>query len=278
MPMIRVVLMVIIMIMIMVKNMDIFMVTIMVMIMRNSSSVCGIAGALAIISSLAAADDSKHYIQLNAGRAHGLPPKGDFEKGRMGKSAIYGAEFGYRINDHFRTSLSVDYRNGFSNKYSVSDTFSGEVKSTNGNLKSVTIKNNRASKIKASSLAMMANLYYDIITVSLFTPYLTVGVGAAVNKTGHRVEVIKRIGSYESINTKGTKRNFAYKLGAGTKILLSERFEVDLRYQFSDLGKFQTGRNHESYVDGELRIKARVPKARGKLRSHEVLVGVAYKF
>ncbi len=204
------------------------------------------------------------YVQFNSGYAHGISPNKDFPKGDMGDTSVFGLEAGYKVDEHFRTSVSFDYMPSFSNKET----------STDGDI----IKD---GNIKVKSYVSMLNLYYDIIEYNKFTPYLTLGAGIARNRTGlytenfssNKTNLVETV-VYEN----ATKTNFAYKLGIGSKYEINNSFDLDLRYQFTDLGKFKTGTIEKAYENGAYVDSANSTAKSGKLRAHQILVGLAYKF
>ena len=218
------------------------------------------------------APNQNYYLQLNAGAAHGLKPKRDFPTGKnMGDTGLVSVEVGYKFNENYRIGASFDYLPSFFNACDTSRTRKGTF--TTG-----------TSNIKVKSYVTMLNLYYDITNTSKFTPYVTVGAGLATNIAGRRHELNAAPSKNITTSTYDDSRkyiNFAYKVGFGSKYIINDSFDLDLRYQYMDLGRFKTGRNktyemvrrgkHEA---GKLNGKSAV----GMLRAHEVLVGIAYKF
>ena len=222
--------------------------------LKNTVLACAIGA-----SSIAAAADSSvnnkdYYAQLNSGISFGQKPKGDFSKGGLGNSGIYGFAVGSKIDDNFSAELSMDYRNGFENKYSTSED---------------NVNYNHSIKVK--SLVTMVNGYYNFTDLDdNFTPYVTLGAGISNNKTNnYTINGTKTTTGKTSseVYAKGSKTSFAYKFGLGSKYKINADFDLDLRYQYVDLGKFTTGGSNE---DGT--------KATGKIKSHEIVAGIAYKF
>lgn len=204
----------------------------------------------------AKADDNKFYVQLNGGAAFGLAPKDDFGTKKAGTSGLVGLEAGYQITEQFRTSVSLDYLTKFS--------FSDKSDIDEENEKTDT-------KWKIKSLVAMVNVYYDVMELNGFTPYVTLGAGIARNKVNGYQDCTTIKANVDhtqgfSVPT-GNKTNFAYKVGLGTRYSFDQNIALDVRYQFADLGKIKTATN------------ARFDEANnGKLRAHEFLVGIAYKF
>ncbi|WHA05194.1 outer membrane beta-barrel protein [Candidatus Bandiella numerosa] len=192
---------------------------------------------------------------------------------KLKKSAIFGIEGGYKMNENFRFGLGVNFANG--------------MKFKDGALKDA----------KVNSIILETNAYYDIADFNGFTPYLTAGVGVARNKlkgvsistsTSTTSSVSDsgkgRIG-YKLVNNQVTapgqsetkanvlsssttadskslkKTGFAWNVGLGAMYNISSDFGVDLAYRYRDLGKVKINDTDSK-----------------KLKSHNVTVGVVYKF
>ena len=205
-----------------------------------------LAAALCATSLTALAEGvmADSYVQLNAGYALGTKAGNNFNAKKMKNAGLVGVEAGYRFTENFRTSLSLDFVPNA--KY-------------NGSLTNASLDNaNISTKVK--SYAAMVNFYYDVADFSGFTPYATAGFGAAKNKTGTST-------SQSSSLAGSSKTNLAWKLGFGTRYAVNSAVDLDLRYQFANLGKYKT-----SQPAGYDRA------AEGTLKQHQFLVGVAYKF
>lgn len=225
-----------------------------------------LAAAVSVVASAALAENGSEkdfYVQLSAGPSFGQKPKGDFKKGDLDTSGLYGIAFGYKMNENFRADLSLDYRPGYESKYSEQ-----EKASSGQNI-------NLNHKVKVKSWTTMLNLYYDIATVNGFTPYVTSGLGVAKNKTNNYT--ISATGpngfARQAVYNKGNKTNFAWKVGVGSKYQISQDFDLDLRYQYANLGKFETS---SAFYGGGVKHNGVAKK--GTIKAHEVLLGLAYKF
>jgi opacity protein-like surface antigen len=93
--------------------------------------------------------------------------------------------------------------------------------------------------------AYMANLYYDILGTSRFTPFLTAGCGVVDTENGP--------GSV-----------FAYQLGAGFEYALFERFSLILSYRFFHLDDLEVDHPLGDYETG--------------FKDHQFLAGGRYRF
>ncbi|RST70090.1 outer membrane protein [Candidatus Aquarickettsia rohweri] len=209
--------------------------------------------ALAItpfIACAANAEDS-YYAKVEVGLA--LPQKMNGNK--LKKSAIFGIEGGYKMNENFRFGLGI----GMLSNIKPKDVPAG------------------TTPPKVSSLFGEANAYYDIGEFNGFTPYLTAGVGVSRNKLKNSAQSgvtppagntggfnlankpIAAPGSTASSSNSKTKTNFAWNVGLGAMYNIDPEFAVDLTYRYRDLGKVMKGDD-------------------AKLKSHNVTVGLVYKF
>lgn len=153
-----------------------------------------------------------------------------------------------KVTDNLRVALSLDYR----------PVYPFDVKNGGTNV----------GTLDANSFATMANVYYDFHNSVSFTPYVTLGAGFANNQTK-----IDQKNNGLSVSKKTTD-NFAFKLGVGSKIALSNSFDLDLRYQFVDLGKYQFS-NSATYNGVSYPV---INNKAVEMKIHELLVGLAYKF
>jgi opacity protein-like surface antigen len=221
--------------------------------------------------SAANAEDLKlndnYYVQLNAGISASTKGSGELNK-KMGKSGLYGIEAGMKLNEKFRLGLGFDYRTG----YAVNTTKTYKVD------EETPLDHTNDARYKIKSLVVMANVYYDIAEIKNFTPYVNLGFGLARNKTKYdsKIYADNKYVADEFTHTQKSVNNFAYKLGFGTRYSVSKQVDIDLRYNFINLGKFKTI-SSDWVTNGEDVSKPnRLTKS--KLSAHEFLVGVVYKF
>ncbi len=203
-----------------------------------------------------------YYTQLNIGYAYGRKSKGDFATSKMSNSILYEVEVGYKVNKNFRTSISLDYMPNFKNNYSTIINYPSEIPL-------YTLIESYNTRVK--SFATMFNVYYDIVNVNNFSPYINIGAGASRNRTSFSTNITNSTGFNQTIHySDAWKNNFAYKMGIGVRVLFNSNFEFDLRYQYVNLGKFKT--NSPSMSNDRTNVKT------GTLRSDAILLGVVYKF
>lgn len=200
----------------------------------------------------ASAENNGFYVNGNLGYSHTTKAADDFNK--MNNSDVFSVAFGYQYNEHFRTDLGFEYRG----KY--------DIKNKEGDLSG-----------KLNSYAFMLNGYYDIVNYNGFTPFVGAGIGWAENKTSSVADVES---DFSGTISNGTRKNFAWKLIAGTKYTINSSFDINAQYQYASLGKFVSG---TSFSDTDLETNEVTNMTleaplKGKLRAHEFLVGISYKF
>lgn len=253
----------------------------------------------------AVAEESKDfYAQVNAGYAFGMKSKTTvsntyFErdnsaKVKTGKTFSIGLEAGAQINEYLRAGLSFDYMPDF--KVNMSP-LSKSVDATDKN-KDLKISDAKTFNGKANysanknpsvkSMNIMANLFIDAGNFSGFKPYAVVGLGLARNKGSSynydttpedkatlrdtnikdaNKQLVNYTGKEVSSSTFSgkTKNNFAFKAGLGFKYAINEDFDVDVRYQYLDLGKAEWK-------------NAAGKKSTVRITANQLMLGVAYKF
>lgn len=212
------------------------------------------------------------YVQLNGGPAFNLTGAGMFGNKNAETSGVYGIEAGYKFDDYTRASISLDYMPSNNFDSSANENDSGY----SGSTPYVVTSNNN---FKVDSWILMFNGYYDIKNSSNLTPYFTLGAGVVRNKAKSTYTASTSVngGAFESDSAdlgEYTKDNFAYKIGAGARYAINKSFDLDLRYQFVDMGKVTTASG--SYNASGTTIS--VPEQTVKLKSQQILLGVAYKF
>lgn len=86
-----------------------------------------------------------------------------------------------------------------------------------------------ALNTKIHRAVLLANLYWDIITLHNFTPFVGAGVGLASNFQRGNVGA-------DSFKSKGLNLNVAYKLQGGVSYQATDRFNIDLTFAHTDFG------------------------------------------
>jgi opacity protein-like surface antigen len=222
--------------------------------MKNISKQVLALAAITIVTPMlnsdAVAQDS-YYVKGEVGVT--MPQK--IAEQKLKKSAIFGIEGGYKMNENFRFGLGLNFANGMKFK-------------DDGALKDA----------KVSSVILETNAYYDIADFNGFTPYLTGGVGVARNKLktsggsgvvdgGPNDTTPKGNGLSTTTDGKSLKKTgFVWNIGFGGMYNINPEFGVDLAYRYRDLGKVKRGKDSDNKSISK------------KLKSHNVTVGVVYKF
>ncbi|MDQ0503475.1 outer membrane protein [Xanthobacter agilis] len=112
-----------------------------------------------------------------------------------------GAGLGYRFTPWLRADVGIDYLD------------LGGVDTVLGHF-------------SAQSTVALASLYWDIITLAGFTPYVSGGAGFAIDQ----------IAPPAFLPAPGNDWRFAWSLGAGVSYALSSAWTIDLGYRYVNLG------------------------------------------
>ena len=167
-------------------------------------------------------------------------------------SPIYSIGIGYNISDFFRTDLNIQYR-----KF---------------NYNSTTVDGSGTTTIRqhTENFALFWNGYLDAKNSSIFTPYITGGIGYSelfAGSASNHHTTISGMPSADSFPGKSSN-NFAWNGGVGTRMKVIESIDLDLAYRYVGLGKLQFDQSSGNITPGSA----------AKLRTHEVTLGIAYNF
>lgn len=185
-------------------------------------------------------------------------------------SANLAVGVGYQFNDWLRGDLTAEYRTasklrGIGGIYQLDDT---DYTSVHG--------------AKLDSWVFLANVYADIADFNGLTPYVGVGVGAALNRMYDARQDTVSVAGYGSYGIYGndSKWNLAAALYAGLDYELTKQLSLDVGYRFLWLGDAQTKAGTCYQADGtETTCSGDNPKWwANDLMSHDVRVGLRYKF
>ena len=122
-----------------------------------------------------------------------------------------------------------------------------DAEDTDGGSKS-TLKNN----------SLMWNTYLDIPTKTPLTPYIGAGIGVAR---------LKATVKDADINKSST--NFAWQVGAGTAVEVTQNVAVDLGYRYVDNGSYDVFKEKVGDVETKINLDS---------TSHEIYLGTRYTF
>lgn len=222
---------------------------------------------LTLSASVFAEDTSKFYTTIQAGLSKTISTgdmpindqagaAGNGKSNDLGSGGVVGIGVGRYFNNNIRGEMSLSYRDG--HQLDTTDTINAGY-SYKANLKSV---------------SMFLSGYYDFNSINLsgksLTPYLGGGIGLARNDMDD-LDVGLNNSFITSIKGKNVTE-FAWKLGAGANLNLTEKCSLDLNYQFVDLGKFKSGTLVSSTM-----TDAQKP-FEGNYRTNELTIGLRYKF
>ncbi|PVB60458.1 outer membrane beta-barrel protein [Labrenzia sp. 011] len=175
----------------------------------------------------------------------------------LGLGGAFGVGLGTQVTDKLRAELMFNYRTGHQWDTSLvnysSERFEADV----------------------SSYSLMAAGIFDIYTFRMgtieVTPNITGMAGIAINQTGDFTATAP--GDPNVVWNGDTSTNFAWGLGAGTGIKLSEKTTLDLAYRYVDLGTFKSATKLTSGVSGNLK-----KRVEGDYTTNELMLGLRYKF
>lgn len=137
--------------------------------------------------------------------------------GDLDESWSVGAGVGYKITDHLRTDLTVDY-------FGDAD-FEGKTRGFCGGEPCES-----RDRTTLSTWLLLANAYADLGTYHGFTPYIGAGIGGAHVKWDN---LRNTIGEETWEHDGGKEWRFAYAFMAGTSYCLSRNLDLDIGYRYS---------------------------------------------
>ncbi len=98
-----------------------------------------------------------------------------------------------------------------------------------------------------SSKSYMANIYWDLSPYTMFTPYLSAGIGIT------SLEYTFKMNDSYGNTVKYDEDNFTWSVGGGLSAQVTTRFNIDLGYRYYDMGELESGAIHNHEVYGGLR-------------------------
>lgn len=98
-----------------------------------------------------------------------------------------------------------------------------------------------------SSKSYMANIYWDLSPYTMFTPYLSAGIGIT------SLEYTFKMNDSYGNTVKYDEDNFTWSVGGGLSAQITTRFNIDLGYRYYDMGELESGAIHNHEVYGGLR-------------------------
>ena len=174
----------------------------------------------------------------------------DFYKFDTEIGVTFGGALGLQINNWSRVELELSH-----SSYSVD-----QVSASGQNWGPTPTAISNTGNVNATYV--FANAWFDIKNQSQFTPYIGGGLGVGFFEAGEFGSLAFLPGT--EINAKNTE--FAFQLGAGLKVDLTDSIAVDVGYRFKNIS------------DVSFDFSSNDSDANGRFSSHNIQVGVAYAF
>ena len=180
-------------------------------------------------------------------------PTSGYIDGNVSNYALYGAGAGYKFNEMFSANLGIQYRRF---KYNA-------------------MLNDRSVSQNINNYSVLLNGFYSIPTSTLFTPYLSAGIGYTYNKpsdlkssvNSNDPDILEEQGS--STASKQNSQAFIWNLGLGTKVKISKAIDLDLSYRYINLGKVKV---QSTVTDLDEILSA----ASQNLNGHQITLGIIF--
>jgi opacity protein-like surface antigen len=139
--------------------------------------------------------------------------------------AVLGLGAGYKFDQNMRSDFTLNYLTNSTVKYSASQDVAAN-------------KYSLSAKAKLTVFSAMINGYYDITALSeMFTPYVGAGIGFSV--INYKISGQRSTDNVKDRDYSGkiAGRTFAYQVGAGTLVKISDGVDFKIGYRFVDNGK-----------------------------------------
>jgi opacity protein-like surface antigen len=234
--------------------------------MKTRSKLLIISLAALFSLSAVAEEERPYYFEFGFGRSNGyVPYTGELPSGRYSGASVASVALGKQFNDRIAFDVELSYRGEYTNNDDSLNTTDGIQKATTS----------------INSISTMLNGYFVYYNKHPdFKPYITAGAGISRNKTGKTtVSGTDANNDQLTISQDGnTNTSFSWKLGSGIRYKLDSSFDVDLRYQYVDLGNVSINNTTTAYSDGSYQGTSTEAIKTSRLSSHEILVGIIYKF
>jgi opacity protein-like surface antigen len=184
-----------------------------------------------------------------------------FDTARLKQTWSAGGGFGYKFLNFFRADVTADYR------------FESEFRGTSS--RTGYVSDSRRDWGELETTTGLVNAYLDLGNWYGVTPYVGVGVGAAMNRLlEHRAQVTcitvtatcGTIGDQPAVGLRDrSKIDLAWALMGGIAVDVGGGFKVDAGYRYVNLGEIKT------HATG-----AGAPTRTDDIEAHEVRVGLRY--
>ena len=232
---------------------------------------------LSLVSSTAIAGVESLYVSGKMGASivqvsnqKWLTSDNEFEKTNLGNThdSVFGGNIAVGYDFAKTTKLPIRTELEFGMR---------EKASTNHNLESFNdpgvLSSSDDVKTDITLNTVMVNTYYDFKNATKFTPYVSVGLGMASINHKMRYDYNEHIVSlnqftHEQYTQSKTTNNFAWSVGLGSQYRVNNHFSLDMGYRFLDAAKSEA-----NYYADDQKNTSKV-----KVRSHDIMFGVTYRF
>ncbi|HGN0869640.1 TPA: outer membrane protein [Providencia alcalifaciens] len=232
---------------------------------------------LSLVSSAAFAGAESLYVSGKIGASivqvsnqKWLTSDNEFEKTNLGNTndSVFGGNIavGYDFSKTTTLPLRTELEFGMREKASTSHNLA----SYNDH---VDLSSSDDVKTDITLNTVMLNTYYDFKNNTKFTPYVSVGLGMASINHKMRYDYNEHIVSmnqftHEKFTKSKTTTNFAWSVGLGSQYRVNNHVSLDMGYRFLDAGKSEAS----YYADSQENT------SKVKVRSHDIMFGVTYRF
>jgi opacity protein-like surface antigen len=191
--------------------------------------------------------------------------------GSFGSSVLFEGAWGQDITNWLRGEVALGYRPDLN--------FSGQ-----SNFSDVTLGTEPVDAT-GRNITLMANAYLELSDIlgmeqSSVHPFLSGGVGVAFNRTSAVTYSFPSLGAGDATITQGgSTTDFAWSLGAGIGIDLTDRLGLELAYRYIDLGDVATAPGDIRIVRaGRDDLLIPVDATVAALKAHEFLFSLIYRY
>lgn len=206
-----------------------------------------------------ASSAKKHYILASAGYSYPHEKHSSSHEKRSDSAGLGTIGVGYMINDKLRADITANYRGKY--KYQAAVVNGVESHST------------ESIAYMLSGYWHFSNLYKKSSNTNMsFSPYLMAGIGHA-NNIARNIKLRKTDTTISYVEKHS--HNLAWQVGLGALFNVHESMDIDLLYKYVQLGKITS---HNISTQGTLGSLAHPRALKGRLNTHEVSVGIYFKF
>lgn len=115
---------------------------------------------------------------------------------------------------------------------------------------------------------LMLNAYFDLKNSTVFTPYISAGIGYAGLKNNMDLTLTEKNSPNIKYSLNSKAPNIAWSLSAGVQYAVMPNIDIDLSYRYFNAGSysFKTSNKNKSI------------NSKFKIESNDILLSLAYRF